>query len=298
MTIALFPGQGVQAPGMDAGLTEIAADVFAAASAVFGLDIGELCREGRTAGASLDSTLWAQPAVLTCGVAAFEALRRQGLAFTAVAGHSVGEYAALVCGGALELSDALRLMALRAQATEDASRINPCGMLAVMRIDRAIVEQICASVGVSLAADNSSGQLVLSGPREALDAARSAAEEQGATCRSLDVAGAFHSPAMEPAAAPLTEALGAVTFADPRIEVWSPTTVGVLRDSASIDRVLIDQLTTTVRFRETVEAVASEHGTSFTDIGPGRVVGGLAKRIVKGAEIAFAADLLLTSVPS
>ncbi len=283
---------------MDAGLADIATDVFANASEVFDVDIAELCREGRTAGASLDSTLWAQPAVLTCGVASFRALRDQGVAFTAVTGHSVGEYAALVAGGAVDLADALRLIALRAQATEDAARLNPGGMLAVMRIEREMVEQICENAGASLAADNSSGQHVISGPHEALKDARAAAEEAGATCRTLEVAGAFHSPAMAPAVSPVADALNDVTFDAPEIEVWSPTTAARIEHRDEIKQVLLDQLESPVRFRETIEAVSGKHGNSFTDLGPGRVVGALAKRVVEGADISFAADLLPASVSS
>ncbi len=292
MTIALFPGQGVQAPGMDGGLTDLSAEVFATASRVFDVDIAELCRDGNSGGATLTSTLWAQPAVLTCGVAAFRALSERGETFTAVAGHSVGEYAALVTGGALDLADALRLIALRAKATEDAAQVNPGGMLAVMRIERDVVEVICERTGASLAADNSSGQLVISGSNDSLQKAHEAAEEAGAKCRTLEVAGAFHSPAMRPAAAPLSGALDEVKFSAPEIEIWSATTAAPISDPAEMKQVLIDQLTSPVRFRETLEGAHSIHGSSFTDLGPGRVVGALAKRVVKDADIKFIAELL------
>jgi [acyl-carrier-protein] S-malonyltransferase len=292
LTIALFPGQGVQAPGMDGGLADLSADVFATASKVFDIDIAELCRQGSSGDATLTSTLWAQPAVLTCGVAAFRALSERGETFTAVAGHSVGEYAALVTGGALDLADALRLIALRAKATEDAARLNPGGMLAVMRIERDEVEAICERTGAALAADNSSGQLVISGSHDALQKAHAAAEEAGAKCRTLEVAGAFHSPAMRPAAAPLSAALSDVEFNAPEIEMWSATTAAPLSDPVQIKQVLIDQLESPVRFRETLEGAKSKHGSSFTDLGPGRVVGALAKRVVKDADIKFIAELL------
>ncbi len=277
---------------MDGGLTDFSAEVFATASDVFDVDIGELCRRGSSGGATLSSTLWAQPAVLTCGVAAFRALSERGETFTAVAGHSVGEYAALVTGGALDLADALRLIALRAKATEDAARLNPGGMLAVMRIERDVVEAICGNTGAALAADNSSGQLVISGSSDALQKAQAAAEEAGAKCRTLEVAGAFHSPAMHPAAAPLAAALSNVKFSPPEIEIWSATTAAPLGDTARIRQVLVDQLESPVRFRETLERASSKHGSSFTDLGPGRVVGALAKRVIKDADIKFIAELL------
>ncbi|MEX2539907.1 MAG: ACP S-malonyltransferase [Actinomycetota bacterium] len=295
MTIALFPGQGVQAAGMDGGLGELAVDVFATASHVLGEDVLELCRTGRSGTASLDSTLWAQPAVLTCSVAAFRGLSARGESYAAVAGHSVGEYAALVAGSALDLADALQLIALRAQATDDAAHQNPGGMVAVMRIDREAVEQICERAGTFLAADNSAGQLVMSGPHEALESARAAAEGAGATCRSLDVAGAFHSPAMEPAIARLEAGLAHVTFRVPRIDVWSSTTAAPVRESDEIREVLLAQLVSPVRWRETVEGLAGRNPAVFADLGPGRVVGALAKRIVRGAEIKFVTDLLPAS---
>jgi [acyl-carrier-protein] S-malonyltransferase len=277
---------------MDGGLIDLAAEVFTTASQVFDVDIAELCREGSSGEATLASTLWAQPAVLTCGVAAFRALSERDETFTAVAGHSVGEYAALVTAGALDLADALRLIALRAKATEDAARLNPGGMLAVMRIERDVVEAICENTGAALAADNSSGQLVISGPHDSLKKAQAAAEEAGAKCRALEVAGAFHSPAMRPAAAPLSDALSDMRFSPPEIEIWSATTAAPLSDPSEIKQVLIDQLESPVRFRETLECASSKHGRSFIDLGPGRVVGALAKRVVKDADIKFIAELL------
>jgi [acyl-carrier-protein] S-malonyltransferase len=277
---------------MDASLEASVPEVFATASEVLDVDVVALCRDGASAPAELTSTRWAQPAVLTCSVAAFRALEGRGERFVAVAGHSIGEYAALVCAGALDLADALRLVALRARVTEDASSASPGGMAAVMRVDRAVVEDACARSGASLAADNSAGQLVISGTTEAIERARALLDAGGALTRTLEVAGAFHSSVMQPAAGPLRDELHETTFSEPSIEMWSSTTSGPISEPEEIRRALVDQLTSPVLWRETIEGIADRHGSSFVDVGPGRVVGALAKRIVSGADVRSVADLL------
>ncbi len=283
MTIALFPGQGVQSAGMGAGLIDLAPDVFATASDVLGVDAVELCTEGVSGSADLETTRWAQPAVLMCSVAAFRALKDEP--FTAVAGHSVGEYAALVASGALELGDALRLIVVRAEATEDAAKKTPGGMAAVMRIQLDDVRRICGERGVVLAADNGPGQFVISGPSTDLEGAIDSLKANGAKCRRLDVSAAFHSPIMAAAAAPLSTAIDAVTFKEPVIDLWSPTVAGPVGTPPEFRSVLIDQLTSPVRWRETVTGLAERHGATFCDLGPGNVAAGLTRRVVEEAEI-------------
>ena len=292
MTVALFPGQGVQQAGMNAGLDASAPEVFATASEVLGVDVAVLCSEGTAGAADLASTRWAQPAVLTCSVAAFRVLEGRGETFDAGAGHSIGEYAALVCAGVIDLADAVRLVALRARATEEAANAVPGGMAAVMKVERQLVEEICAGSGASLAADNSAGQLVISGPLDAIERARKLLDEAGALTRTLDVAGAFHSSVMTPAAAPLREAVHEVELSTPRLDVWSSTTAAPIADADEIRRTLVDQLSSPVLWRETVEGISAKHGSAFVDVGPGRVVGALAKRIVAGANVRSIADLL------
>lgn len=295
MTIAIFPGQGVQSSEMGQGLTDAAPDVFATASEVLKIDVAELCTQGRTADADLNTTRWAQPAVLVCGVAAFEVLSQSGERFEAAVGHSVGEYAALVTARALSLTDALEVISVRAEATDEAGRSTPGGMAAVMRVERAVVDDVCARHGVALAAENGPGQFVVSGPIEGLKRTIEALAAKGAVTRRLDVSAAFHSPVMSSAAERLKIALGDVSFTRPDIDVWSPTTTGPIGTGDEIRAVLVDQLTTPVRWRETVEAVAARHGSTFCDLGPGRVVAGLTRRIVKGAEIRTVGDLLVTT---
>jgi [acyl-carrier-protein] S-malonyltransferase len=293
MTIALFPGQGVQQAGMDGGLTDSVPDVFAIASSVLDVDVAELCREGHSGSADLSSTRWAQPAVLACSVASFRAITGSGEDVLAVAGHSIGEYAALVAAGVLDLADAVRLVSLRANATDDAAQATPGGMAAVMRAERSVIEEICERTGAALAADNSAGQLVISGATDALDEAKELASEAGAVCRTLDVAGAFHSPVMAPAAEPLRQALDDTRFTEPTLDLWSSTTARPIAAADDIKTALIDQLVGPVLWRETVSGLAERHGNALLDIGPGKIVGALARRIVPNAEVRFAVDTLV-----
>lgn len=295
MTIALFPGQGVQSAGMGRDLVDLAPAVFDTASTVLGVDVAELCIAGTSGPADLSSTRWAQPAVLTCGVAAFAALTTDEHRFGAAAGHSVGEYAALVASGALSLADAVRVIAERAAATDDAGRVSPGGMAAVMRMERAALGELCARAGCAVAADNGPGQFVISGPAAALEDAVSAVAQAGGVCRRLDVSAAFHSPVMEAALPRLEAALAETAFTSPRIAFWSSTAASPLRSAEQIRAALLAQLTAPVRWRETVEGLAAEYGASFCDLGPGRVVAGLTKRVVKGARIATVDDLLVRS---
>jgi [acyl-carrier-protein] S-malonyltransferase len=229
-----------------------------------------------------------------CSVAAFDALSGRE-SFAAVAGHSVGEYAALVASQALELSDALVLIRERADATDDAGRASPGGMAAVMRIEKDALESLCAEHGAALAADNGPGQFVVSGPIEALERTVEAATSAGAVCRRLEVAGAFHSPVMAAAAERLAAALDGVTFSTPTIELWSSTAAAPVSTAEQIRTALLDQLTSPVRWRQTIEGLAARLGAAFSDLGPGRVVAGLTKRIVKGAQIRTLDDLLVSA---
>jgi [acyl-carrier-protein] S-malonyltransferase len=288
MSAALFPGQGVQGPGMDGGLVDARPDVFEAAGDVLGIDVAELCRTGTTADASLDTTLWAQPAVLVCSVASFEQLRADEHTFTAVAGHSVGEYAALVACGALKFEDAVSLIAARARITADVAHRTDGAMAALLRVDLEQALDLCREWDVALAGDNAPGQCVISGEASNITHAIEASSVFRAVARRLEVEGAFHSPLMAPAAAALGDALSSVEIERPTLAFWSSTTASKLDDPEAIRRSLVDQLTSCVRWRETVAAIGA---TDLVDVGPGRVVGALARRIVPEAEIRFADDL-------
>jgi [acyl-carrier-protein] S-malonyltransferase len=230
--------------------------------------------------------------VLVCSVAAYRALQARGERFDAVAGHSVGEYGALVAAEAIALADAVSLIALRAAATEEAAGRIPGGMAAVMRAERSLIEEICDTAGACLAADNSAGQLVISGSLAALERAKEQLSEAGAAVRTLEVAGAFHSTVMEPARDKVAQALETITIHEPAIDLWSSTTAARVTDTDGIRSLLVEQLTSPVLWRETVEALGTTYEHDFIDVGPGKVVGGLAKRIVAGAQPRFAVDVL------
>ena len=287
MLVALFPGQGVQRAGMAGDLPERVPEVFATASGALGVDVAALCTQGAAGEASLDSTRWAQPAIVAVGVASW---LDAGLDARAACGHSIGEYTALVAAGAVGLADALDLVRLRAEAMDRAGTATPGGMAAVAKLDRDALEPICERTGVALAADNAPGQLVVSGAADALDAAVEAIAEAGGRCTRLEVAGAFHSPVMAAAAGELSEALERTTFTAPAFEVWSPTTTKPVNGAEEIRSALSAQLTGPVRFRETLLGLADRGGEVFIDLGPGKVVANLAKRTVEGAEIRAVGD--------
>lgn len=290
--VAVFPGQGVRASGSEAGLGDRAADVFGSASEALKVDLVELCRSGRSGDADIGSTRWSQPAILTASIAVYEELRAAGLSVDGVSGHSLGEYSALVAAGALGLDDAVRLLAVRGGAMEEAGNLNPGGMTAVLGVDLELVEPIAAAEGIAVAADNAPGQLVVSGRHDALERFAAAAGREGARCVQVKVAGAFHSPAMEPAITPLTEALEAAELREPRLPFWSATTAGALTDPGEIRQALIDQLTHPVRWRETTIAIGDAQAQVFCDVGPGKVLANLVRRTLPDAALEVGEDLL------
>jgi [acyl-carrier-protein] S-malonyltransferase len=277
---------------MDLDLYDVVPDVFEIATEVLGTDVRELCKTGATPEASLASTRWAQPAVLVCSVASYRWLVADGAAFTTVAGHSVGEYAALVACEALTFHDALTLIAKRAETTSKIAERTNGAMAALLRVDVEDVLRLCEEANVSLAADNAAGQCVISGEADAIDSAIEAASATRAVARRLDVDGAFHSPLMAPAAAELGDALSNVDIRRPTVSFWSSTTAGPVDDPETIRRCLVAQLVGCVRWRETVAGIARSGESDLVDVGPGRVVGTLARRIAPQAEIRFAADRL------
>lgn len=291
-SVALFPGQGVHGPGMAEGLPERAPDVFEAASSVLGVDVVELCAAGRSGDADLASTRWAQPAVLVAGVASFLAMRDEDVHADVLVGHSVGEYTALVCAGSLSVEDAVELLEVRGAAMEDASAQAPGGMGAVLRLGPDEVRRVAREADVDLAGDNAPGQLVVAGPDDRLEQARELVEAAGGRWASLDVAGPFHSRTMAAAAPALRAALDGVRVRPPELPVWSPTTVRPFEDPDGIRDALEAQLTSPVRFRETIEALAEQGTETFWDAGPGRIVGGMARRSARGAEVRYASEVL------
>jgi [acyl-carrier-protein] S-malonyltransferase len=219
-----------------------------------------------------EGTRMHQPALLLCGVAAWEAAGRPGVA--AAAGHSLGEYTALVAAGSLSLQDALTLVDTRAAAMAAAARRTTGGMVAMLGGDDATVRDLAEELHLTVANDNAPGQIVLSGQASAIEAASARAEELRIRARRLDVTGAFHSPLMQPAAAGLRGALARVEFAPPHFPVYSGATARPFEDPREE---LARNLVCCVRFRETLLAMRAAGIEEFVELGPGKVLTGLVK---------------------
>ena len=289
----VFPGQGSQKVGMAAAVLELpgASERFAAASELLGRDLLAICRgdaEGELS--DLNDTRNTQPAMFVVESLLVDALRAQGRSADLVAGHSLGELVALYAAGVFDVSTGLRLMKTRSELMAGAGG---GAMTAVMGFDRGELEQLVAATeGVVIANDNSSAQVVLSGTPEAV-----AAVSGQLTCKRaipLAVSGAFHSPFMAQAAEAFATELEAIPFADATIPVLSNTDPSPATSGAALKARLRHQMTTGVRWRETMERLSSESIATAVEIGPGAVLSGLIKRSCEGvstAQIAGAADL-------
>ncbi len=279
LTAVLFPGQGSQTPEMRDAVAQLRPDLLDAVSAAVGED--PFARVG-------DGTAYAQPAIFCASLAGWEALARGAAEdIVAMAGHSLGEIAALVAADAIAEADGIELVALRGRLMQRAGEIaGDGGMLAVMgrgAADRAA--ELAAGHGLAVANDNSPQQIVLSGARDALPAAAAAAEELGLRAMSLPVTGAFHSPMMESALGEFSAALASVEVTEPSVTVVSAVTAEPFDD---IRARLAEALVSPVRWRETLLAMHSLGAERFVETGPGRVLTGLAKRTLTGVELAHA----------
>ena len=262
--VALFPGQGSQTPEMRDLVAHHAPELLERCIALVGED--PFPRAG-------ESTRFAQPAIFCASLAGWDAL---DLEAAAAAGHSLGELAALAAAGVLSRDDALRLVVLRGTLMADADDVG--SMLALIGATDDEAEAIAAEAGVTVANDNASGQVVLSGDRDKLAEAEEAAREYGVRAMPLDVAGAFHSPAMEPAVEPFRAALDAVELGSPRFTVYSCSTAKPFTD---VRAELTSALTRPVLWRETFQAMLAAGAADFVETGPGNVLSKLARRITK-----------------
>jgi [acyl-carrier-protein] S-malonyltransferase len=269
----LFPGQGSHAEGMEEPYRDH--PTLERGLELLGYDPFERLSEG---------TRYQQPALFLCSVAAWEQWREdadEADEARAAAGHSLGEYAALVAAGALRFDDAVRLVDERAAAMADAGELHAGGMVALLGGDPRGVRALATRLGLVVANDNAPGQLVLSGPTEAIAQAEEAArDETGARARRLDVSGAFHSPLMEPAAERLRAALEATPIDEPQIPVYSNGTASPFVD---IRGELSENLLRGVRWRETLLAMRTAGIERFVELGPGAVLTGLVKRTLQAA---------------
>ena len=293
MLAVVFPGQGSQAPGMGMALYEAggaARGVFEAVSTALGTDVAKLCFEGDED--TLRQTQNAQVALYTVGLAAFVALMEADpdLPVKGAAGHSVGEYAALAAAGVLSTEEGARLVHKRGVTMAEAGKTRPGTMAAVLGLERAAVEEACKSVtGVCVVAnDNCPGQLVVSGDAGAVAEAGDALKAAGAKrVLPLNVSGAFHSPLMDDAANLMGIALAQATFMEGHIPVYSNVTA---TPGANWSNLLEEQLKSPVRWRETVQCMATDGFDAFIECGHGSVLTGLLKRTVPEAVGIAASD--------
>lgn len=287
----LFPGQGSQSVGMLAALAEAhpeVAETFAEAEAALGYDLAGLVRDGPQA--ELDRTEYTQPALLAAGVAVWRAWRAAGGGEpAALAGHSLGEYAALVAADALDFGDALRLTRLRGQAMQAAVAAGDGAMAAVIGLDDDAVAAVCAAAAqgqvVQPANLNAPGQVVIAGHTAAVERAAARAKEQGAKLvKTLAVSVPSHCALMGPAAERLQAHLQEVPLRQPRIRVLHNVDAQARDDVEAIRKALVAQLERPVRWRAIVQALAADGCTTMLECGPGKVLTGLNRRIDKTIE--------------
>lgn len=282
MKAYVFPGQGSQFPGMAKELydaSSAARDIMEEANGILGFRLTDIMFSG--AEEDLRQTRVTQPAIFLHSVVM---ARMLGDRFQPdmVAGHSLGEFSALVANGTLVFADALRLVYARAMAMQKACEANPSTMAAILGLDDSVVEEICASTpGVVVAANyNCPGQLVISGENAAVDAACTALTAAGAKrALRLAVGGAFHSPLMEPARVELELAIRSTPFSSPVCPVYQNVTASAVSDPGEIQRNLVLQLTAPVRWTQTMNRMISDGCSEVIEVGPGKVLQGLFKKV-------------------
>ena len=291
MKAYVFPGQGAQFVGMGQDLYEsypAAKEMFDAANEILGFSITDIMFGGTAD--DLKQTKVTQPAIFLHSVILARMLK-ENFDPQMVAGHSLGEFSALVAADALGFEDGLKLVAQRAMAMQKACELKPSTMAAVLGLEDDVVENICSdTVGIVVPANyNCPGQLVISGEVEAINTACESLKEAGARrALVLPVGGAFHSPLMEPAREDLAAAIEHTEFKEPRCPVYQNVTTKAETDSQQIRKNLIAQLTAPVKWTQSVQNMVADGATQFIEVGPGKVLQGLVRKIASGVETSSA----------
>lgn len=282
----VFPGQGAQYPGMGKDLYDNSVEakqLFDRANEILGFNITDIMFNGTAE--ELKQTKVTQPAVFLHSAILAKVL---GVKPDAVAGHSLGEFSALVVAGALSFEDGLKLVAKRALAMQACCEQQPGGMAAILGLEDAVVEECCKAIdGVVVAANyNCPGQIVISGANEAVDKACEQLKEAGARrALRLPVGGAFHSPLMEPARVELEKAIAEVEFHTPSCPIYQNVDAQPQSDSEAIKRNVIAQLTAPVRWTQSAQNMIADGIDSYTELGPGNVLQGLIKKVSAEVEV-------------
>ena len=282
----VFPGQGSQSVGMGYELfrnSATARQVFEQADDVLGIPLSQLCFEGPNS--ELTQTINAQPAIFTVSVACLRASQEGDIPIepnppSFVAGHSLGEYTALVAANVLDFPDALHLVQERGRLMQEAGTQVPGGMVALIDLDVASIEEVCQLAGAQIANINYSGQIIISGPRLALARAIDMALSQGARrVTPLEVSGAFHSSLMQPAMQGMEEAISSLVFREPTIPIVANTTARPIVSAEQVKQELATQLCNCVLWQHSVEYMIAAGVSTFVEMGPGQVLSGLIRRI-------------------
>lgn len=293
-TALMFAGQGAQAVGMGRDLAEqfpVARQWFERANAVLGYDLAAVCFGGPEA--ELTKTEHAQPGIFLVGWVAYQLLKERvpGLRFEAAAGLSLGEFTALTAAGAMSFEEGLRVVRERGRFMQEACEATRGAMAALIGLDETATRQVCAESGVELANLNCPGQIVISGAAERMQAACDLAKARGAKrALPLPVAGAYHSALMASAQPKLRAVLAGITLAAPTVPVISNVTAQPHGTPAEIAARLVEQVTSSVRWEESIRSLLAQGFTRFIELGPGTALTGFLKRIDKNAQALNVAD--------
>lgn len=294
-TALLFAGQGAQAVGMGKDLAEnfpTAKAWFDRANAALGYDLAGICFNGPEP--ELTKTENAQPGIFLVSWVAFQLLRERvpGLEFAATAGLSLGEFTALTAAGVFDFADGLKVVRQRGQYMQEACEVTRGGMAAIIGLDEPLTREVCAAAGVELANLNCPGQLVISGAAEKIEKACELAKAKGAKrAMPLTVAGAYHSALMASAQPKLQAALSGVTLHTPAVPVISNVTAQPHGTVAEIQQRLVEQVTSSVRWEESMRYLLAQGFTRFIELGPGKALSGFMKRIDPNAQMFNVSDV-------